>query len=100
MPVRQQSYSDYISGRQPEGSTHRDRSVRAVVIHRWVPWRQSFKGPNRPGMPPFVALANSMVADVYGAGDLGQQYEPLDGMRVDGKFSMPKGVEVPRLAGS
>jgi hypothetical protein len=56
-----------------------------------------FKGPNRPGMPPFVALANSMVADVYGAGDLGQQYEPLDGMRVDGKFSMPKGVEVPRL---
>ena len=56
-----------------------------------------FKGPNRPGMPPFVALANSMVADVYGAGDLGQQFEPLDGMRVDGKFSMPKGVEVPRL---
>ncbi|MCX7400663.1 MAG: DUF1501 domain-containing protein [Planctomycetales bacterium] len=56
-----------------------------------------FKGPNRPGMPPFVALANSMVADVYGAGDLGQQYEPLDGMRVDGKFSMPKGVEAPRL---
>ena len=56
-----------------------------------------FKGPNRPGMPPFVALANSMVADVYGAGDLGQQFEPLDGMRVDGKFSMPKGVEAPRL---
>ena len=55
------------------------------------------RGPNHPGMPPFVALANSMVADVYGAGDLGQQYEPLDGMRVDGKFSLPKGVEVPRL---
>ena len=56
-----------------------------------------FRGANQPGMPPFVALANSMVADVYGAGDLGQQYAPLDGMRVDGKFSMPKGVEVPRL---
>lgn len=56
-----------------------------------------FCGAHKPGMPPFVALANSMVADVYGAGDLGQQYEPLDGMRVDGKFSMPKGVEVPRL---
>ena len=56
-----------------------------------------FRGANHPGMPPFVALANSMVADVYGAGDLGQQYAPLDGMRVDGKFSLPKGVEVPRL---
>ena len=56
-----------------------------------------FRGANDPGMPPFVALANSMVADVYGAGDLGQQYGPLDGMRVDGKFSLPKGVEVPRL---
>ena len=56
-----------------------------------------FRGANDPGMPPFVALANSMVADVYGAGDLGQQYAPLDGMRVDGKFSLPKGVEVPRL---
>lgn len=56
-----------------------------------------FRGANRPGMPPFVALANSMVADIYGAGDIGQQYEPLDGMRVDGKFSLPKGVAVPRL---
>ncbi len=56
-----------------------------------------FRGTNRPGMPPFVALANSMVADVYGAGDLGQQYEPLDGVNVNGKFSLPTGVEVPRL---
>ena len=56
-----------------------------------------FRGANDPGMPPFVALANSIVADVYGAGDLGQKYAPLDGMRVDGKFSLPKGVEVPRL---
>ena len=55
------------------------------------------RGANHPGMPPFVALANSMVADVYGAGDLGQQFAPLDGMRVDGKFSLPKGVEIPRL---
>lgn len=56
-----------------------------------------FRGPNQAGMPPFVALANSLVADVYGAGDLGQQYAPVDGMKVDGKFSLPKGVEVPRL---
>ena len=56
-----------------------------------------FRGSNQPGMPPSVALAKSLVADVYGAGDLGQQYTPLDGMKVDGKFSLPKGVEVPRL---
>lgn len=56
-----------------------------------------FHGANRPGMPPFVALANSMVSDIYGAGDLGQDFEPLDGMNVNGRFSMPDGIEVPRL---
>lgn len=56
-----------------------------------------FRGPNRPGMPPYVALANSQVADIYGAGDLGQQYEPLDGINVNGRFSLPQGVAVPRL---
>ncbi len=56
-----------------------------------------FRGPNRAGMPAFVALANSMVADIYGAGDLGQAYEPLDGVRINGKFSLPKGIEVARL---
>lgn len=56
-----------------------------------------FRGANQPGMPPFVALANSMGADIYGAGDLGQQYEPLDGVNINGKFSMPKGVQINRL---
>ena len=56
-----------------------------------------FRGSNRPGMPPYVALANSQVADIYGAGDLGQQYEPLDGINVNGRFSLPQGVAVPRL---
>lgn len=56
-----------------------------------------FHGPNRPGMPPFVALADSMRSDVYGAGDLGNSYEPLDGVRAKGKFGMPQGISVPRL---
>jgi hypothetical protein len=56
-----------------------------------------FRGANRPGMPPFVALANSMVSDIYGAGDLGQAYEPLDGVRVNGRFSLPEGIAAPRL---
>jgi hypothetical protein len=56
-----------------------------------------FRGANQPGMPPYVALANSMVSDIYGAGDLGQSFQPLDGVRVNGRFSLPQGVEVPRL---
>ena len=56
-----------------------------------------FRGPNQPGMPAYVALANSMVADIYGAGDLGQQFEPLDGVNVNGRFSLPAGVAIPRL---
>jgi len=54
-----------------------------------------FRGPNQPGMPAYVALANSMVADIYGAGDLGQQFEPLDGVNVNGRFSLPAGVAIP-----
>ncbi len=56
-----------------------------------------YHGPNQPGMPPFVALANSMVSDIYGAGDLGQDFEPLDGVNVNGRFSLPEGIAVPRL---
>jgi hypothetical protein len=56
-----------------------------------------FRGASQPGMPPFVALANSMTADIYGAGDLGQAYEPLDGVNINGKFSLPKGIQIPRL---
>ena len=56
-----------------------------------------FHGPNKRGMPAFVALANSMVSDVYGAGDLGSEYNPLDGVRAKGRFAMPNGVDVPRL---
>lgn len=56
-----------------------------------------FHGPNQTGMPPFVALANSMISDIYGAGDLGQSYEPLDGVNVNGRFGLPEGIEVDRL---
>jgi len=56
-----------------------------------------FHGANRPGMPPFVALANSLVSDIYGAGDLGQAYEPLDGVNVNGRFALPEGLAIERL---
>ncbi len=57
-----------------------------------------FRGPNVPGMPANVALADSMVSDIYGAGLLGHRYEPLDGVKSAGKFGMPKGIEIPRLS--
>lgn len=57
-----------------------------------------FKGPNVPGMPAYVALADSMVSDIYGAGLLGHRYEPLDGMKSAGKFDMPKGIQASRLS--
>ncbi|MCA9040312.1 MAG: DUF1501 domain-containing protein [Planctomycetaceae bacterium] len=56
-----------------------------------------FRGANVTGMPPYVALADSLNADVYGAGELGYEYEPLDGMKSKGKFDMPNGVQIPRL---
>ncbi|MCA9062259.1 MAG: DUF1501 domain-containing protein [Planctomycetaceae bacterium] len=56
-----------------------------------------FRGSNHAGIPPYVALADSMVSDIYGAGDLGQQYEPLDGVHVNGRFSLPQGIQVDRL---
>ncbi|MFM2094612.1 MAG: hypothetical protein RIS70_1736 [Planctomycetota bacterium] len=56
-----------------------------------------YRGANRSGVPPFVALADSMVSDIYGAGDLGQSFEPLDGVRAAGRFAMPQGIAVPRL---
>jgi hypothetical protein len=56
-----------------------------------------FVGPRQPGVPPYVALANSMVSDIYGAGHLGNPYEPIDGMQVQGKFGMPEGVKLTRL---
>jgi hypothetical protein len=56
-----------------------------------------YHGANQPGLPPYVALAHSLVADIYGAGDLGSQYEPLDGLNASGRFGLPTGIAVDRL---
>jgi hypothetical protein len=57
-----------------------------------------FRGSNDADLPAFVGLAPSWVADVYGAGNLGSQYEPVKGLELAGKFAMPAGIEAPRLA--
>ncbi|WP_166820668.1 DUF1501 domain-containing protein [Thalassoroseus pseudoceratinae] len=56
-----------------------------------------FRGSNNPNMPAFVGLADSWAADVYGAGMMGSDFEPVKGMELAGKFAMPKGVSVDRL---
>lgn len=56
------------------------------------------RGPNDPSMPAFVGLADSWVADVWEAGDLGNQFAPVKGQELAGKFAHPTGIAVPRLA--
>lgn len=57
-----------------------------------------FRGSNDPDLPAFVGLAPSWAADVYGAGNLGRSFEPVKGLELAGKFSLPPGVVTDRLA--
>lgn len=56
-----------------------------------------YAGPIDPALPAFVALADSMKADVWGAGDMGGAYEPVQGTALAGLFQPPKGVSVDRI---
>ncbi len=56
-----------------------------------------FRGPNNPSLPAFVGLADSWVADVWEAGEMGQQFAPVKGNELAGKFGMPAGVSIPQL---
>ncbi len=55
------------------------------------------RGANDPAMPPFVGLANSWASDVYGAGHMGSQYDPVKGLELAGKFNLPESIDVERL---
>ncbi len=56
-----------------------------------------FRGPNDVAMPPFVGLADSWAADVWGAGHMGSQFEPIKGKELPGRLTAPKGIDVDRL---
>lgn len=56
-----------------------------------------FRGANDPDLPAFVGLAKSWTSDVYGAGKMGPQFEPVKGLELAGKFNLPKGIELSRL---
>ena len=57
-----------------------------------------FRGPIDPALPAYVALADSMKADVWGAGAMGGAFEPVQGQALAGQFALPKGVTIDRLA--
>lgn len=92
---RQQSLAGDVSVDEPEGSRDRgDYPATGSLAAR-------FRGANRPDVPAFVGLpagtSYPIWYDVYGAGNLGNDFEPVDGSRVAGRFSMPEGIVVPRL---
>ena len=56
-----------------------------------------FKGPNRPGMPAFVGLADSWRSDVWEAGHMGGAYTPVNGKKLAGRLALPEGLTTTRL---
>ncbi|MFA6546826.1 MAG: DUF1501 domain-containing protein [Limisphaerales bacterium] len=55
------------------------------------------RGSNAAGLPGFVGLADSWKADVWGAGDLGSAFEPVNGKELAGQLTLPEGISVERL---
>jgi len=56
-----------------------------------------FRGPNEPGLPAFVGLADTWRSDVWESGYMGNDYAPINGKELAGRLTMPKGLSVSRL---
>ena len=56
-----------------------------------------FRGANNPNMPPFVGLADSWKADVWGSGHMGSQFEPAKGLQMADELALPSGITLARL---
>ncbi|HET6884171.1 MAG TPA: DUF1501 domain-containing protein [Pirellulales bacterium] len=56
-----------------------------------------FRGANVPDLPAFVGLADSWQADVWGAGQMGQDYAPMKGGELGGRLALVEGMNVARL---
>ncbi|MCP5557403.1 MAG: DUF1501 domain-containing protein [Verrucomicrobiaceae bacterium] len=55
------------------------------------------RGPNHPGMPPYVVLNLKSRAHVAWGGYLGTQYDPFNGAVASQLFQLPKGLTMERL---
>lgn len=56
-----------------------------------------FCGANAPGMPGYVALADSLAADVWGSGHMGRDFEPISGKDLSGRLALVPGLTMERL---
>jgi hypothetical protein len=56
-----------------------------------------FRGPNQPGFPAFVGLADSWAADVWGAGHMGPEFEPVKGAELPKRLALTGGLNLDRL---
>jgi len=56
-----------------------------------------FRGANAPGIPGYVALADSLVSDIWGAGHMGGDYEPVSGKDLSGRLKLVEGLTLERL---
>ncbi|MBM4073492.1 MAG: DUF1501 domain-containing protein [Planctomycetes bacterium] len=56
------------------------------------------RGANSSPMPAFVGLADSWRADIWGAGHMGNAFEPVKGNELPGRLALPAGMSIPRLA--
>jgi len=56
-----------------------------------------FRGSNDPDLPPFVGLADSWKSDVWEAGHMGNDYAPVKGTELQGKFALPEGIASHRM---
>ena len=55
------------------------------------------RGPNHPGMPPYVVLNMKSRSHVAWGGYLGPQYDPFDGNSASKSFQLPTGLTMDRL---
>lgn len=55
------------------------------------------RGPNHPGMPPYVVLNMKSRSHVAWGGYLGTQYDPFNGAAADKLFQLPAGLSMDRL---
>lgn len=56
-----------------------------------------FRGANAPGIPGYVALADSLVSDIWGAGHMGGAFNPVSGKDLSGRLKLVEGLSVERL---
>lgn len=56
-----------------------------------------FRGPNAPGIPGYIALADSLASDVWGAGHMGGAFNPVSGKDLSGRLKLAEGLTVERL---